>query len=97
MDSEALSAINAMDVMVRMVPIQKSDGNVSNKRSFFVNPGPRGGFSIGQGVELWQGFFQYAFHLLDLLHITQLVNTYRSVRPVLRGMILNVDVTTGIM
>jgi eukaryotic translation initiation factor 2C len=51
-DNAVLTAIMALNVVIRMGPNQKYPFNV---RSFFTPEGKR---SIGGGMELWRGFFQ---------------------------------------
>lgn len=71
----------------------------SNGKSFFV---PEGFKTIGSGLQLWRGFFQYVptsspsvqyEWVLDPLYRT----SPRSVRPTLGKMVINVDISTGLM
>jgi len=52
MDESVLTAIMALNVVIRMEPNQKYPFNV---RSFFT---PQGKRAVGGGLELWRGFFQ---------------------------------------
>ncbi|KAF9460917.1 argonaute-like protein [Collybia nuda] len=71
-DNQVLTAIMALNVVIRMEPNQKYPFNV---RSFFTNQEVR---PIGGGIELWRGYFQ-------------------SVRPAMGKMLINVDISTGMM
>ncbi|KAH9483501.1 Protein argonaute-2 [Psilocybe cubensis] len=51
-DETVLTAIMALNVVIRMEPNQN---NTFNKRSFFI---PEGRRPIGKGMELWRGIFQ---------------------------------------
>ncbi|KAK2460730.1 hypothetical protein APHAL10511_007200 [Amanita phalloides] len=51
-DENVLTAIMALNVVIRMEPIQKYPFNV---RSFFT---PEGKKAVGGGLELWRGYFQ---------------------------------------
>lgn len=51
----AATALTAMNVVVRMIPIQKSTPHFT-KRSFFRVDQAR---SLGGGLQLAEGFFQY--------------------------------------
>ncbi|PPQ91938.1 hypothetical protein CVT25_000981 [Psilocybe cyanescens] len=51
-DESVLTAIMALNVVIRMEPNQH---NTFNKRSFFIPDGRR---NIGGGMELWRGIFQ---------------------------------------
>jgi len=51
-DNAVLTAIMALNVVIRMEPNQKYPFNT---RSFFT---PQGAKSIGGGMELWRGYFQ---------------------------------------
>lgn len=52
MDGDALVAITALNVAVRMVPTQKWP---FNSRSFFTNTDIK---PLDGGFELWRGYFQ---------------------------------------
>jgi len=71
-DNQVLTAIMALNVVVRMDPSLKYPFNV---RSFFTDRETR---DIGSGINLWRGYFQ-------------------SVRPAFGRMIINVDISTGMM
>lgn len=71
-DNHVLTAIMALNVVVRMEPSSKYPFNV---RSFFTSRETR---DIGGGIHLWRGYFQ-------------------SVRPAIGRMIVNVDISTGMM
>ncbi|KNZ77926.1 Protein argonaute-2 [Termitomyces sp. J132] len=71
-DEEVLTAIMALNVVVRMDPSEKYPFNV---RSFFTDKEIK---NIGMGIVLWRGFFQ-------------------SVRPGIGRMLINVDISTGMM
>lgn len=66
------SSPKALNVVIRMEPIQKYPYNV---RSFFT---PQGKRTVGSGLELWRGYFQ-------------------SIRPSVGRLIVNVDISTGMM
>lgn len=66
------SSLKALNVVIRMEPIQKYPFNV---RSFFT---PNGKKAVGAGLELWRGYFQ-------------------SIRPSVGRLIVNVDISTGMM
>ncbi|KAF8627134.1 hypothetical protein AX17_006353 [Amanita inopinata Kibby_2008] len=72
LDENVLTAIMALNVVVRMEPSQKYPFNV---RSFFTSQQRR---QVGGGLELWRGFFQ-------------------SIRPAIGKLVLNVDISTGMM
>ncbi|CCA66578.1 related to argonaute-like protein-Laccaria bicolor [Serendipita indica DSM 11827] len=71
-DNSVLTAITALNVVVRMEPSLKYPFNV---RSFFTNRETK---DIGQGMVLWRGYFQ-------------------SVRPAVGRMLINIDISTGVM
>lgn len=72
----------------------------SNARSFFV---PDGKKALGLGVTLWNGYFQYVDRLFSFLAFTSprrspsRPSPYRSVRPTAGRMVVNIDVSTGMM
>ncbi|KAL1745286.1 Piwi domain-containing protein [Schizophyllum fasciatum] len=51
-DNEAITALQALNVVIRMDPTSKYPFNV---RSFYT---PQGKMQIGGGIELWRGYFQ---------------------------------------
>lgn len=71
-DNEVLTAIMAMNIVIRMEPNSKYPFNV---RSFFT---PEGKADIGLGISLWRGYFQ-------------------SIRPGIGKMLINIDISTGMM
>ncbi|PFH53507.1 hypothetical protein AMATHDRAFT_187505 [Amanita thiersii Skay4041] len=71
-DENVLTAIMALNVVIRMEPNQKYPFNV---RSFFTSRGKK---AVGGGLELWRGYFQ-------------------SIRPTIGKIIVNVDISTGMM
>ncbi|THU93245.1 argonaute-like protein [Dendrothele bispora CBS 962.96] len=71
-DNVVLTAITALNVVIRMEPTMKHTFNI---RSFFTAAGSK---PLGLGFELWQGLFQ-------------------SVRPGMGRMLINVDLSTGLM
>ncbi|KAF8889797.1 argonaute-like protein [Infundibulicybe gibba] len=71
-DNEVLTALTALNVVIRMDPTSKFPFNV---RSFFTPDGRR---AVGGGIELWRGYFQ-------------------SVRPTMDRLVVNVDISTGMM
>ncbi|KAI0677583.1 argonaute-like protein [Trametes maxima] len=71
-DNDVLTAITALNVVIRMEPSLKYPFNV---RSFFTNREQR---DIGAGMILWRGYFQ-------------------SIRPAIGRMLINVDISTGVM
>ncbi|KAF8061822.1 argonaute-like protein [Lyophyllum atratum] len=71
-DNMVLTAIMALNVVIRMDPSEKLPFNV---RSFFTDRETK---DIGNGIVLWRGYFQ-------------------SVRPGISRMLINVDISTGMM
>ncbi|TFK64153.1 argonaute-like protein [Pluteus cervinus] len=71
-DNTVLTAITAMNVVIRMAP---SLVHPYNARSFFTE---RQTSPIGRGIVLWRGYFQ-------------------SARPAIGKMVINVDISTGMM
>jgi eukaryotic translation initiation factor 2C len=71
-DNQVLTAIMALNVVIRMEPNSRYPFNV---RSFFTNQEVK---NIGAGIELWRGYFQ-------------------SIRPGVGRLLLNVDISTGMM
>ncbi|KAL0065940.1 hypothetical protein AAF712_007067 [Marasmius tenuissimus] len=71
-DNVVLTAITALNVVIRMEPTLNHPFNV---RSFFTD---RERKDIGLGLEVWRGYFQ-------------------SVRPGIGKMLINVDISTGLM
>ncbi|KIP10717.1 hypothetical protein PHLGIDRAFT_125407 [Phlebiopsis gigantea 11061_1 CR5-6] len=71
-DNEVLTAITALNVVVRMEPTANYPFNI---RSFFT---PQETRDIGNGIVLWRGYFQ-------------------SVRPAVGRMLINIDISTGMM
>ncbi|KAF8313410.1 Piwi-domain-containing protein [Clavulina sp. PMI_390] len=71
-DNSVLTAITALNVIIRMEPTLKWPFNV---RSFFTDQETK---DIGMGMILWRGYFQ-------------------SARPSLGKMLINIDISTGIM
>jgi len=71
-DNEVLTALMALNVVIRMDPNNKYP---FNSRSFFT---PKETKMIGGGIELWRGYFQ-------------------SVRPSIGRLLINVDISTGMM
>ncbi|KAG7099080.1 hypothetical protein E1B28_000955 [Marasmius oreades] len=71
-DNVVLTAITALNVVIRMEPTRNHPFNV---RSFFTD---RERKDIGLGLEVWRGYFQ-------------------SVRPAINRMLINVDISTGLM
>ncbi|KAF9270096.1 argonaute-like protein [Marasmius fiardii PR-910] len=71
-DNVVLTAITALNVVIRMEPTRNHPFNV---RSFFTDRERR---AIGLGLEVWRGYFQ-------------------SVRPAINRMLINVDISTGLM
>ncbi|KAG8837222.1 hypothetical protein FRC18_009742 [Serendipita sp. 400] len=71
-DNAVLTAITALNVVVRMEPSLKYPFNV---RSFFTDQETK---DIGGGMILWRGYFQ-------------------SVRPAVGRMLINIDISTGVM
>ncbi|KAM6501034.1 hypothetical protein JOM56_004048 [Amanita muscaria] len=72
LDENVLTALQALNVVIRMEPNHKYPFNV---RSFFT---PQGKRDVGAGLELWRGYFQ-------------------SIRPTIGRLIVNVDISTGMM
>ncbi|KAJ4477407.1 argonaute-like protein [Lentinula aciculospora] len=62
-DNAVLTAITALNVVIRMEPSQKYPFNV---RSFFTD---REKMDIGLGLELWRGYFQSVRPALGKMHI----------------------------
>ncbi|KAL0575953.1 hypothetical protein V5O48_006023 [Marasmius crinis-equi] len=71
-DNVVLTAITALNVVIRMEPTMNYPFNV---RSFFTD---RERKDIGLGLEVWRGYFQ-------------------SARPGINRMLINVDISTGLM
>ncbi|TRM60484.1 Piwi domain-containing protein [Schizophyllum amplum] len=71
-DNTAITAIQALNIVLRMEPTQKY---TFNTRSFYV---PEGRRQIQGGLELWRAYFQ-------------------SVRPAMNQLVVNVDVSAGVM
>jgi len=71
-DNEVLTAIMALNVVIRMDPSEKLPFNV---RSFFTSKETK---ELGGGIVLWRGYFQ-------------------SIRPGIGRMLVNVDISTGMM
>lgn len=71
-DNMVLTAVTAVNVIVRMDPVSRYPFNT---RSFFTDKEVR---PVGNGIELWRGYFQ-------------------SIRPGLRSMLVNIDISTGMM
>ncbi|ESK91292.1 argonaute-like protein [Moniliophthora roreri MCA 2997] len=71
-DNFVLTAITALNVVIRMEPTLNHPFNV---RSFFTD---RERKEIGLGLEVWRGYFQ-------------------SVRPGMGEMLINIDISTGLM
>ncbi|KAJ3834977.1 argonaute-like protein [Lentinula raphanica] len=63
LDNAVLTAITALNVVIRMEPSQKYPFNV---RSFFTDQEKR---DIGLGLELWRGYFQSVRPSLHKMHI----------------------------
>ncbi|KAJ4494682.1 argonaute-like protein [Lentinula edodes] len=62
-DNAVLTAITALNVVIRMEPSQKYPFNV---RSFFTDQEKK---DIGSGLELWRGYFQSVRPALKKMHI----------------------------
>ncbi|CDO71261.1 hypothetical protein BN946_scf184908.g18 [Trametes cinnabarina] len=71
-DNTVLTAITALNVVIRMEPSLNYPFNV---RSFFTDREQR---DTGSGVVLWRGYFQ-------------------SIRPAIGRMLINLDISTGMM
>ncbi|KAG5651697.1 hypothetical protein H0H81_007756 [Sphagnurus paluster] len=71
-DNMVLTAIMALNVVIRMEPSEKFPFNT---RSFYTDRETK---DIGNGIVLWRGYFQ-------------------SVRPGIGRMLINVDISTGMM
>ncbi|KAI0068655.1 argonaute-like protein [Artomyces pyxidatus] len=74
-DNSVLTAITALNVVVRMEPNLKYPFNV---RSFFT---PKGAKAIGGGIELWRGYFQSVRPAIGQMLINVDISTGAMYKP----------------
>ena len=85
------------NVLSRYQKLQSNQNNrqhpVYGKNKFFLERGKR---IHDQGLELWKGFYLCVMMLVYFI-INSVILNFSSLRPTLRRLILNIDMSTAVM